>query len=122
MPSFENAFMEFTFVVTMGGVHLIYIAVAGFQKTDYAGLVDCAGADVVGQRSEKDTVFPILGVEGAELSEVFAQQDVGLGFGQLTAFAIWLSWEDAMPISYIRPVARFMQCFKVLDDYYGSLK
>lgn len=64
--------MEFTFVATMGGVGLEDVAVAGFQLFEDAGFVDDTGAAVVGECAEKNGVFAVLGVEGAELGEVFA--------------------------------------------------
>lgn len=40
--------MEFAFVAAVGGVGLEDVAVAGFQFFEDAGLVDDAGATVVG--------------------------------------------------------------------------
>lgn len=65
--------MSFAFVAAVGGVGFEDVAVAGFQLFKDAAFVDYAGTAVVGECAEKDGVFAVLGVEGAELGEVFAQ-------------------------------------------------
>lgn len=60
--------------MAVGGVGLENVAVASFQLFQDCGLVDYAGATVVGKCAEKNGVFAVLGVEGAELSEVFTEQ------------------------------------------------
>jgi len=67
-----ETFVPFAFVVAVGGVGLEDVAVAGFQFSEDAGLVDDSGAAVVGECAEKDGIFAILRIEGAELFEVFA--------------------------------------------------
>lgn len=64
--------MEFAFVVAVGGVGLEDVAVAGFEFLQDTASVYHTGAAVVGQSTEKDGIFAVLGVEGAELFEVFA--------------------------------------------------
>lgn len=65
--------MELAFVTAVGGVGLENVAVASFQFFQDGGLVDYAGSTVVGECAEKNGVFAILGVEGAELGEVFTE-------------------------------------------------
>ena len=73
--------------------------------------------------AEKNGVFAVLGVEGAELGEVFAEQSVGLCLGELTASAVGLARLDLMTISDIGPVSWLMECFKLHQlkhrPYYG---
>ena len=73
--------MPFAFVAAVGGVGLEDIAVAALQLFQDGGLVDYAGTAVVGECAEKNRVFAVLGVECAELTEVFAKQCVGLCLG-----------------------------------------
>ena len=69
--------------------------------------------NIVSQCAEKNGVFAVLGVEGAELGEVFAEQSVGLCLGELTASAVGLARLDLMTISDIGPVSWLMECFKL---------
>ena len=73
--------MKLAFVAAVGGVGFEDVAVSGFQFFQDAAFVDHAGAAVVGECAEKNGVFAVLGVEGAELTEVFSEQCVGLRFG-----------------------------------------
>lgn len=54
--------MPFAFIAAVGGVGLEDVAVAPFQLFQDGGLVDYAGATVVGECAEKNGVFAILGV------------------------------------------------------------
>ena len=63
--------MPFAFVAAMGGVGFEDVAVAGFQLFDYTGLIDRSGTDIVSQRTEKNRVFAILRIHGAELLQIF---------------------------------------------------
>ena len=65
--------MEFAFVMAVGGVGLEDVAVATLQLFQDGGLVDYTGPAVVGECAEKNGVFAVLGVEGTELGEVFAE-------------------------------------------------
>ena len=107
--------MPFAFIAAVGGVGLEDVAVAPFQLFQDGGLVDYAGATVVGECAEKNGVFAILGVEGAELGEVFAEQCVSLCLGKLTASAVGFARLDLMPVSYIWPVFWLMERFKLFD-------
>ncbi len=107
--------MSFAFVAAMGGVGFEDVAVAGFQFFQDATFVDYSGSAVVGKCAEKNGVLAVLGVEGAELGEVFAQQCVGLCLAELTASAVWFARLDLMPIANIRPVLRLVERFKFLD-------
>ena len=60
-------------VVAVGGVGGADVVVAGFEEFEDAAFVDYAGAAVVSQSSEKDAVFAVLGVHGAEFAEVFTE-------------------------------------------------
>lgn len=64
--------MEFASIVAVGGVGGADVAVARFEEAQEAAFVDDAGTAVVGQGSEEDAVASVLGIEGAELAEVFA--------------------------------------------------
>lgn len=99
--------MEFAAIVAVGGVGGADVAVAGFEEAEDATFVDYTGAAVVGQGSEEDAVATVLGVEGTEFAEVFAQECVGLGFGQLTAFAVWFTWQDPVTVSHVRLIQSF---------------
>lgn len=114
--------MPFAFIATMGGVGFEDVAVARFQFFQDGGLVDNAGTAVVGERTEKNGVFAVLGVEGAELGEVFAEQCIGLCLGELTASAVGFSRLDLMTIANIRPMSGLMECFKFLDYQDSPLK
>ena len=105
--------MPLAFVAAVGGVRLEDVAVATFQLFQHGRLVDYAGPAVVGECAEKNGVFAVLGVEGAELGEVFAEQSVGLCLGELTASAVGLARLDLMTISDIGPVSWLMECFKL---------
>ena len=65
--------MPFTFVAAVGGVGLEDVAVSGFQLFQDAAPVYHSGAAVVGECAEKDGVFAIFGIHGAELGEVFTE-------------------------------------------------
>ena len=99
----------------MGGVGFEDVAVASLQFFQNGGLVDNAGTAVVGECAEKDGIFAVLGVEGAELGEVFAEQSVGLCLGKLTASAVGFARLDLMTVPDIRPVLWLMERFKFLD-------
>ena len=107
--------MEFAFVAAMGGVGLEDVAVAGFQLLENAGFIDDTGATVVGKCAEKNGIFAVFGIHGAELAEVFSQEGICLFLGELYASAVWFSRLDLVPISHIRPVPRLMERLKMLD-------
>lgn len=107
--------MEFSFVAAVGGVGFEDVAVSGFQFFQDAALVDHSGAAVVGECAEKDGVLAVLGVEGAELGEVFAEQCVGLCLGQLYASAVWFARLDLMSIAHIGPMAGLVERLKLFD-------
>lgn len=107
--------MFLTFVAAVGNVGLEDVAVAEFQLFQDGGLVDDAGAAVVGECAEKNGVFAILGIHGAELGEIFAEQGVSLCLGQLDASAIWLARLDLMSVADIGPVLRFVKRLEFLD-------
>lgn len=66
--------MFLAFVAAMRNVGLEDVAVAGFQLFKDGGFVDDAGAAVVGECAEKNRVFAVFGVHGAELGEVFTEK------------------------------------------------
>lgn len=107
--------MPFAFVAAVGGVGFEDVAVAGFQFFQDAAFVDYTGAAVVGECAEKDGVLAVLGVEGAELGEVFAEQCVGLCLGELYASAVWFSRLDLMTVANVGPMLRLMERFKLFD-------
>lgn len=107
--------MSFAFVAAVGGVGFEDVAVAGFQFFQDAAFVDYAGAAVVGECAEKDGILAVLGVEGAELGEVFAEQCVSLCLGQLYASAVWFARLDLMAVADIRPVPGLMEGLKLFD-------
>lgn len=100
-----DSFVEFAFVAAVGGIGFEDVAVSGFEFFQDAAFVDYAGTTVVGECAEKNGVFAVLGIEGAELGEVFAEQCVSLCLGQLYASAVWFARLDLMT------VANVGQCF-----------
>lgn len=107
--------MKFAFIAAVGGVGFEDVAVAGFQFFEDAGFVDDTGAAVVGECAEENGIFAVLGVEGAELGEVLAEQSIGLCLGKLTTSAIVFARLNLMTVSYIRPVAGLMERLKLFD-------
>lgn len=99
----------------MGGVGFEDVAVAGFQFLQDTAFVDYAGSAVIGECAEKNGVFAVLGVEGAELGEVFSEQRVSLCLGELTASTVWLARLDLMTIADVGPMLRLVERFKFLD-------
>lgn len=65
--------MPFAFIAAVGGVGLEDVAVATLQLFQDGGLVDYTGTAVVGECAEKNGILAVLGVESAELSEVFSE-------------------------------------------------
>ena len=65
--------MPFAFIAAVGGVGLEDIAVASLQLFQYGGFVDYSGPTVIGECAEKNGILAVLGVESAELSEVFSE-------------------------------------------------
>lgn len=65
--------MPFAFIAAVGGVGLEDIAVASLQLFQYGGFVDYSGLTVIGECAEKNGILAVLGVESAELSEVFSE-------------------------------------------------
>ena len=114
--------MFLAFVAAMGNVGLEDVAVAGFELFQDGGFVDDAGAAVVGECAEKNGVLAVSGVHGAELGEVFAQECVGLSFGELDASAIWLTGLNLMTVADIGPVLRFVERLEFLDYQNCPLK
>ena len=49
--------VEFAFVVAMGDIFVIYIAVSVFQLTIYGGFVDGTRTNIVGECAEKDCII-----------------------------------------------------------------
>ena len=107
--------MSLAFVAAVGGVGLEDVAVAGFQFFQDAAFVDNARAAVVGECAEKDRVLAVLGIEGAELGEVPAEQCVSLCLGQLYASAVWFARLDLMTVANVGPMLRLMERLKFLD-------
>ena len=91
------------------------------QEQD-AAFVDHARSAVVSECAEKNGVFAILGVEGAELGEVFAKQCVSLCLGELTASTVWLTRLDLMTVADIGPMPGLMERFKLFDYQNCSFK
>lgn len=114
--------MFLPFVAAMGNIRLEDVAVAGFQFLQDGGFVDDAGAAVVGESAEKNRVFAVFGIHGAELGEVFAEQGVSLFLGELDASAIWLARLDLMTIADVWPMLRFVECLEFLDYQNCPLK
>ena len=114
--------MSFAFVTAVGGVGFEDVAVAGFQFFQDAAFVDYAGTTVVGECAEKNGVFAVLGIEGAELGEVFAEQCVSLCLGQLYASAVWFARLDLMTVANVGPMLRLMERFKLFDYQNCPLK
>lgn len=114
--------MFLTFVAAMGDVGFEDVAVAGFQFFQDGGFVDDTGTAVVGECAEKNGVLAVSGVHGAELGEVFAEQDICLCLGELNTSAVWLTGLDLMTVADVGPVLRFVERLEVLDDYYCPLK
>lgn len=114
--------MSFAFVAAVGGVGFEDVAVAGFQFFQDAAFVDYAGTTVVGECAEKNGVFAVLGIEGAELGEVFAEQCVSLCLGQLYASAVWFARLDLMTVANVGPMLRLMERFKLFDYQNCPLK
>ncbi len=107
--------MPFAFVAAVGGVGFEDVAVASLQFFQNGGLVDYSGTAVVGECAEKNGIFTVLGIEGAELGEVFAEQCVGLCLGELTASAVGFARLNLMTVAHIGPVFRLMERFKLFD-------
>lgn len=59
--------MFLAFVAAVRNVGFEDVAVAGFEFLQDGGFVDYAGTAVVGECAEKNGVFAILGIHGAEL-------------------------------------------------------
>lgn len=114
--------MELAFVAAVGGIGFEDVAVTGFQFFQDAAFVDYAGATVVGEGSEEYAVFAVVGVEGAELLQVFAQEGIGLSFGQLYSTTVGFSGLDLMSVANVGPVLGFVERFKFLDYQNCSLK
>ena len=114
--------MFLAFVVAMGNVGLEDVAVAGFQLFQDGAFVDDAGTAVVGECAEKNRVFAVFGIHGAELGEVFAEEGVSLFLCELDASAIWLTRLDLMTVADIGPVLRFVECLEFLDYQNCTLK
>lgn len=106
----------------MGGVGFEDVAVAGFQLFDYTGLIDRSGTDIVSQRTEKNRVFAILRIHGAELLQIFTQESIGFTLGQWTMLWKPLSGQDSMTISVVRSVFQLMKSLKFLDYQDCTLK
>ena len=93
--------MQFSFVAAVGNVGLEYVTVAGFEFFQDGGFVNDAGTAVVGECAEKNGVLAILGIHGAELGKVFAEEDVSLFLCELDASAVWLARLDLMTVADI---------------------
>ena len=107
--------MEFTFVAAMRSVGLEDVAIAGFQFFEDAGFVYDSGTAIVGECAEKDGIFAVFGIHGAELGKVFTQEGICLFLGELYATAVWLARLNLVAISNVRPVPRLMECLEMLD-------
>ena len=114
--------MSFAFVAAVGSVGFEDVAVAGFQLFQNAAFVDHTGTAVVGECAKKNGVFAVLGIEGAELGEVFAEQCVSLCLGELYTSAVWLTRLDLMTVADIGPMPGLMERFKLFDYQNCSLK
>jgi len=114
--------MFLAFVAAVRNVGLEDVAVAGFELFQDGGFVDDAGAAVIGECAEKNGVFAISGIHGAELGEVLAEQCVCLFLCELNASAIWLAGLDLMTVADIGPVLRFVERLEFLDYQNCPLK
>lgn len=114
--------MEFAFVVTVGGVGFEDVAVAGFEEAEDAGFVDYSGTAVVCEGGEEVFVFAVFLIHRAEFGVVFAEECIGLGFGQLDPSAIGFAGLDLVTISNVGPMFRFMKRFKAFDYKNCTLK
>lgn len=107
--------MPFAFVAAVRGVGLEDVAVATLQLFQDGGFVDNSGPAVIGECAEKNGVFAVLGVEGTELSEIFAEQCVSLCLSELTPSAIRFARLDLMTIANVRPVFWLVERLKLFD-------
>lgn len=107
--------MFLTFVAAVRNVGLEDVAVTGFEFFQNGAFVDDAGTAVVGECAEKNGVLAILGIHGAELGEVLAEQCVCLFLSELDASAIWLARLNLMSVADIGPVLRFVERLELLD-------
>ena len=114
--------MQFSFVAAVGNVGLEYVTVAGFEFFQDGGFVNDAGTAVVGECAEKNGVLAILGIHGAELGKVFAEEDVSLFLCELDASAVWLARLDLMTVADIGPVLRLVEGLELLDYQNCPLK
>ena len=114
--------MFLAFVAAMCSVGLEDVAVAGFEFFQDGGFIDDTGAAVIGECAEKNGILAISGIHGAELGEIFAEQDVRLFLGELDASAIWLTRLNLMSIAYIGPVLRLVERLEFLDYQNCPLK
>lgn len=64
--------MELAFIAAMGGVGFEDVAVAGFEFLQDGTFVYDTGAAVVGEARQQDRIFTVLGIQGAELAEIFS--------------------------------------------------
>jgi hypothetical protein len=67
-------------------------------------VLNSAGTAVVADTGEEQRVCSKFTVHGAELTEVFAKQSVGLLFGELYAFSIWFAGLNDVTIANCRPM------------------
>ena len=87
-----------------------------------ARLVDDAGTAVIGKSAEKNGVFAVFGIHGAELGKVFTEEGVSLFLCELDASAIRLARLNLMTVADIGPVLRFVKRLEFLDYQNCSLK
>ena len=114
--------MFLAFVAAMGNVGFEDVAVAGFEFLQDGGFVDDAGTAVVGECAEKNRVFAVSGIHGAELGEVLAEQCVRLFLGELDASAIWLARLNLMSVANVGPVLWLVERLEFLDYQNCPLK
>ena len=118
-----EAFVPLALILAVGGVGLEDVAVAGFELAVDGGLLDCTGADVVAEDAEKKGIrFAETVEDGYEFLQVFAEEGVGLGLGELAAAAVGFAGLDAVAVADVGPVLWVVHGFVFLDDYHCAFK
>lgn len=59
--------MWIAFVAAVGGIGFDNVAVSGFQDIAF---VDLAGSTIIGDSAENNGIFAVLGIDGAEQSQM----------------------------------------------------
>ena len=100
----------------VGYVGFSDVSVAGLELLQDAGAIHGAVSEIVGKCGKENGVGAIGSIHCAELVEILAKEDVGLGFGELNSALVFVAGPHTVTVTNVRPIFGFVEGLVFLDE------